>query len=76
MIKIIKGTYGLKVGGIVEAKTKHSEPFTLPAFREAELVAAGVAEYVDAPTPKRRHKKREAVKAPEEVPVPVTADEV
>lgn len=76
MIRMVKGTYGLKVGGIVEAKTKHSEPFTLPESREAELVAAGVAEYVDVPTPKGKSKKREAVKAPEETPVPETAGEV
>lgn len=49
MIQIIKGTYGHLVGGVVEAKTKHSAPFSLPAKREAELVAAGVAEYVSEP---------------------------
>lgn len=45
MIRMTKGTYGLKVNGAVEAMTKHSAPFSLPADREAELVKAGVAVY-------------------------------
>lgn len=49
MIKMIKGTYGLKVNGVVQAMTKHSAPFSLPAAREAELVKAGVAAYVEEP---------------------------
>lgn len=49
MIQIIKGTYGRVVGGTVEAMTKRSAPFSLPAAREAELVAAGVAVKVDDP---------------------------
>lgn len=51
MIKIIKGTYGLVVGGTVEAMTPRSAPFSLSKTREAELVAAGVAEYVEEPEP-------------------------
>ncbi|MCX4283025.1 MAG: hypothetical protein OSJ29_08290 [Alistipes sp.] len=47
MIRMTKGTYGLKVNGSVEAMTKHSAPFSLPADREAELVKAGVAAYVE-----------------------------
>lgn len=47
MIKMTKGTYGLKVNGVVEAMTKRSAPFSLPADREAELVQAGVAVYVE-----------------------------
>lgn len=47
MIKMIKGTYGLVVNGTVEAMTKHSGPFKLSETREAELVAAGVAEKVE-----------------------------
>lgn len=47
MIRMTKGTYGLKVNGAVEAMTKHSAPFSLPADREAELVKAGVAAYVE-----------------------------
>lgn len=49
MIRMIKGTYGRVVGGVVEAMTKHSPPFSLSASREAELVAAGVAEKVEEP---------------------------
>ena len=49
MIRMVKGTYGLKVEGAVEAMTKHSPPFSLPAAREAELVAVGVAVKVDEP---------------------------
>jgi len=48
MIRMIKGTYGRVVNGVVEAMTKHSEPFSLPEAREAELVAAGVAVKVKA----------------------------
>ena len=47
MIEMIKGTYGRIVGGKVEAMTKHSGPFSLTEAREAELVAAGVAVYVE-----------------------------
>lgn len=49
MIRMLKGTYGLRVNGGVEAMTKHSAPFSLPAAREAELIAAGVAEKVEEP---------------------------
>lgn len=50
MIKMIKGTYGRVTNGTVEAMTKHSAPFKLSEKREAELVAAGVAEKVEEPT--------------------------
>ena len=50
MIKMIKGTYGRKVNGVVEAMTKHSAPFSLSESREAELVAAGVAVKVEETT--------------------------
>ena len=49
MIEMIKGTYGRKVNGVVEAMTKHSGPFSLSETREAELVAAGVAVKVEEP---------------------------
>lgn len=49
MIKMIKGTYGHMVGGVVKAKTPNSPPFSLPEAREAELVAAGVAVKVEEP---------------------------
>lgn len=47
MIKMIKGTYGRVMNDTVEAMTKHSAPFKLSEKREAELVAAGVAVYVE-----------------------------
>ena len=49
MIQMIKGTYGRVSGDGVEAMTKRSEPFKLSEKREAELVAAGVAVYVEEP---------------------------
>lgn len=49
MIKMIKGTYGRMVNGVVEAMTPRSAPFKLPKKREAELVAAGVAVKVEDP---------------------------
>lgn len=49
MIKMIKGTYGREVNGVVEAMTPRSAPFKLSAAREAELVAAGVAVKVEEP---------------------------
>lgn len=49
MIKMIKGTYGRMVDGVVEAMTPRSGPFKLSEEREAELVAAGVAVKVEEP---------------------------
>lgn len=49
MIRIIKGTYGRLVNGRVEAMTASSDPFSLSEEREAELIAAGVAEKVETP---------------------------
>lgn len=50
MIKMIKGTYGLRRGdGTLEAMTPSSGPFSINEAREAELVKLGVAEKVDAP---------------------------
>ena len=57
MIKMIKGTYGRVENGAVQAKTKHSAPFSLPEAREAELVAAGVAVYVEEPTQAKAYDK-------------------
>lgn len=49
MIRIITNTtYGYHNGRFVEPKTKNSEPFSVRPEREAELVAAGIAEYVEA----------------------------
>lgn len=50
MIRIITNTtYGFNNGKYIEPKTKDSEPFSVRAEREAELVAAGIAEYVGEP---------------------------
>lgn len=47
MIKMLKGTYGLKINGVVEAMTSHSAPFSITKEKEAELVQLGFAKYVD-----------------------------
>lgn len=50
MIRITTNTtYGFNNGKYIEPKTKDSEPFSVRAEREAELVAAGIAEYVGEP---------------------------
>lgn len=50
MIKMIKGTYGLRrKDGTLEAMTSRSSPFSINEAREAELVALGVAEKVETP---------------------------
>ena len=50
MIKMVTGVFGLPVGnGIVERKTKDSEPFKASAEQEARLVKLGLARYVDGP---------------------------
>ena len=38
MIKMIRGAYGLKINGVVEAMTSRSAPFSLTDAREAEPV--------------------------------------
>ena len=60
MIRMISGTFGLLVDGIVVAKTKASEPFEASTEQEARLVKLGMAEYVNAPAP--------VEDAPEELP--------
>lgn len=47
MIQIIKSKYGLLSNGVVEGITKDSPPIKLSVKREAELVALGVAEFVE-----------------------------
>lgn len=49
MIRIIKGTYGLRRGNKIEAMTPGTEPFSLSSEREKELVNQGTAEYVGEP---------------------------
>lgn len=55
MIKIIKGSYGMKVKGLVVPVTEKDGPITLDEAKEERLVRLGVAEYVaeseDAPAP-------------------------
>ena len=51
MIKIIRGTYGHKVGNRVVPKTNKSEPFELTAAQEERLVKMGIAAYVNVATP-------------------------
>ena len=46
MIQMIEGKYGLYTDGKVIGMTRESGPFSIDAEREAELVAAGIAEYV------------------------------
>ena len=70
MIRIIKGTYGLEKGGVVRPMTKHSEPFKLSEAREAELVAAGVAVYVEETT---KTKEKMAESSANETGVSVSA---
>lgn len=47
MIKIIKGIYGYRVNGRVEARNPKSAPFKCDPKEEKRLVDAGVAEYVE-----------------------------
>lgn len=47
MIKIVCGVYGHYIDGKVVAKNSESEPFSLTPKQEAELVAKGVAAFVD-----------------------------
>lgn len=48
MIRIIKGIYGHRKNGRVVPVTSKSGPIELDEKQEARLVAAGVAEYVEA----------------------------
>lgn len=50
MIKIVCGVYGHYIDGRVVAKNSDSEPFSLTPRQEAELVAKGVAAFVDEVT--------------------------
>ncbi len=66
MIKMIKGTYGLKTNKGVEAMTKHSTPFSLPEKREEELIRAGVAVKVESAVKRKRNTKTEETKDEEQ----------
>lgn len=63
MIRIIKGTYGYRRNGILEAVKPGSEPVSLSAEREAELVKCGVAEYTEV-----AEQEPEVNSEPEETP--------
>lgn len=47
MIKIIKGSYGLRKGAVVVPIFAGSDPIKLSKEQESRLVRLGVAEYVD-----------------------------
>ena len=47
MIKIIKGSYGLRRGSLIVAIGADSDPIELSKEKEERLVRLGVAEYVD-----------------------------
>ena len=66
MIKMIKGTYGLKTNKGVEAMTKHSTPFSLPEKREEELIRTGVAVKVESAVKRKRNTKTEETKDEEQ----------
>lgn len=50
MIKIVKGSYGLRVGKTVKPVTVGDAPIELEKEQEARLVRLGIAEYVDGTT--------------------------
>lgn len=54
MIKIIKGTYGQRIGNRIVPKTEADGPFETTPEQEERLVGLGVAIYVETPaeTPK------------------------
>lgn len=62
MIKMVKGTYGYRVNGSVEAMTKRSGPFSLSEARENELVEAGVAVKVENIKEKKETAKKNVPK--------------
>ena len=49
MIKMIAGTFGLPVDGVVKAMDKNSKPFNAAPEQEARLVKMGLAVYVGEP---------------------------
>lgn len=46
MIKIIKGSYGMRCGALIKAISAGSDPIELSKEQEERLVRLGVAEYV------------------------------
>lgn len=49
MIKMIAGTFGLPVDGVVKPMDKNSKPFNASPEQEERLVKLGLAEYVGEP---------------------------
>ena len=75
MIRIITNTtYGFNNGKFIEPKTKDSEPFSVRPEREAELVAAGIAEYVGEPEKVQDTRTDEATEAIEAGAIDLTED--
>lgn len=50
MIKMIAGTFGLPVNGVIKPMTKDSGPFEAAPEQETRLVKLGLAVYVGEPT--------------------------
>lgn len=50
MIRIVKGTYGMRQGNRLVSVTSESDPIELSESQEKRLVACGVAEYVTCGT--------------------------
>lgn len=44
LIKIIRGTYGLNIGGNIKPKTCNDEPFDVPLEEAQRLIGMGIAE--------------------------------
>lgn len=67
MIKIVKGTYGQRIGERIIPKTEADGPFETTPEQERRLVDLGVAVYVET--------KSVANKAPEDLPAAPTGAE-
>lgn len=44
LVKIIRGTYGLNIGGNIKPKTCNDEPFDIPLKEAQRLIGMGIAE--------------------------------
>lgn len=61
MIRMKAGVYGYKENGIVVPKDNNSEPFSLKAEKEEELVKRRIAEYVTETKAKASKKQKQDV---------------
>lgn len=74
MIKIIKGSYGMKVKNIISPVRAGDPPIELSTEQEARLVKLGVAQYVEKQVPaaakagKRKKADEQPAEEPEEQP--------